>query len=271
ALPHLAHVSAVLNKPFIIFEDTEHATVAQKICLPFTDAVVTPDCYMRDFGKKHVRFNGYYELAYLHPNYFKPDPSVLDDLGLRRDDNFIILRFVSWGATHDICQHGIKNKMELVRKLDKYGRVLITSEGVLNTKLEKYKIKISPEKLHDLLYYASLYIGEGGTMATESAVLGTHAIHISTTAKYCGIFYDLNKYDLMWISDAENGAIGKVVEILQKNNIKKEGKRKREKLLKDKIDVTAFMIKFMEIYPESLKIMKKNPNYQDRFRLRRSL
>ncbi len=42
------------------------------------------------------------------------------------------------------------------------------------------------------------------------------------------------------------------------------GKRKR--MLSDKIDVTAFMIWFIENYPESVKIMKDHPDYQSRFK-----
>ena len=73
-------------------------------------------------------------------------------------------------------------------ELEKYGRVLITSESKLPAEFEPYRVKVAPEKMHDLLYYAALYVGEGGTMASESAVLGTKAIHISTTGKYCGVF-----------------------------------------------------------------------------------
>jgi len=37
-------------------------------------------------------------------------------------------------------------------------------------------------------------------------------------------------------------------------------------MLSDKIDVTAFMVWFVENYPESAKIMKENPEYQWSFR-----
>ena len=42
--------------------------------------------------------------------------------------------------------------------------------------------------------------------------------------------------------------------------------KRRKKMLADKIDVTAFMVWLIENYPESVKIMKKNPDYQLRFR-----
>lgn len=37
-------------------------------------------------------------------------------------------------------------------------------------------------------------------------------------------------------------------------------------MLSDKIDVTAFMVWFIETYPESKRIMEVNPGYQKRFK-----
>jgi predicted glycosyltransferase len=259
--PISAHISKIFHKPHISFDDTEHAKITDMLALPFTDVRCTPSCFKKDLGKKQIRYKGYTELAYLHPNYFTPNPAVLDEIGLSKDDTFIILRFVSWSASHDVGQHGIKNKIELVRELEKYGRVFITSEGQLDKEQEKYKIKVSPEKLHDLLYYASLYVGEGATTASECAVLGTHAIYVNTLRLGYTDEED-EKYNLVYnFSDGkrmEKQAFDKALELLENNNLRKEGKRKREKLLKDKIDVTAFMVKFIENYPESFKEMKEN-------------
>ncbi|KAF5432073.1 hypothetical protein C5S35_17585, partial [Candidatus Methanophagaceae archaeon] len=226
------------------------------------DAICTPSCFKKDLGKKQVRYNGYHELAYLHPNYFTPDPAVLDEIGLNKDDASIILRFVSWSASHDVGQHGIKNRIELVRELEKYGRVLITSEGLLDDRLEKYKIKVSPEKLHDLLFYASLYVGEGATTASECAVLGTHAIFVNTL-RLGYTDEEEEKYQLVYnFADKETmekEAFDKALELLENNDLKQEGKNKRERLLEDKIDVTAFMCEFVEHYPDSFDKQKEKP------------
>ena len=256
-----AHVSRLLRKPCIAFDDTEHSKWEHRLYVPFTDVILTPTCFKKDLGKKQIKYNGYTELAHLHPNYFTPNPAVLDEMGLSKDDTFVILRFVSWSAGHDIGQHGIHDKIELVRKLEKYGRVFITSEGLLPKELEKYKIKVSPEKLHDLLFYASLYIGEGATTASECAVLGTHAIFVNTL-RLGYTDEEEEKYNLVYnFSDEktmEKQAFDKALELLKNNNLRKEGKRKRERLLKDKIDVTAFMVWFVENYPESFEEMKEN-------------
>ena len=127
--PHITHVGMLIKKPSVIFTDTEHAKLANGLTFPFATIICTPTCFKNDIGKKQVRYDGYHELAYLHPNYFKPDPSALEYLGLTEDDPFIVLRFVAWEAGHDIGERGFdsKTKMQLIRKLENYGRVMITS------------------------------------------------------------------------------------------------------------------------------------------------
>lgn len=249
----LAHVSTILRKPYISFSDTEHARLIWLLTRPFMDVICTPSCFKKDLGKRQVRYNGYHELAYLHPNYFKPDPSVLGEIGLTEGDRFFIVRFVSWQASHDIGQHGfgLQIKRRLVAELGKYGRVLVTSEGLLPEEFEKYRITLPVEKLHDLLYYATLYIGEGATIASECAVLGTPAIYVNTLrlgyldeeeAKY-GLVYNFSEPDV-----AQEQVIEKAVELLQRGHLKEEWQAKRERLLRDKVDVTKFMVELVENY-----------------------
>ena len=255
------HVSKLMRKSSITFQDTEPGIYQHKIlCSPFTDAILTPSCFKKELGKKQIRYNGYHELAYLHPNYFKPNPTILDELSLSRDDTFIILRFVAWRSPHEVGLHGIKNKKEVVKGLENYGHIFITSEGKLEPGLEKYRITVSPEKLHDLLFYASLYIGEGSTTASECAVLGTHAI-FANTLRLGYTDEEEEKYQLVYnFADKEtmeNEVWDKALELLENNDLREEGKKKRERLLEDKIDVTAFMCEFVEHYPESFDKQKE--------------
>ncbi|MCK4824015.1 DUF354 domain-containing protein, partial [bacterium] len=67
--PYIAQVGKLIRIPSIIFTDTEHAKLANYLTFPFTDVICTPSCFNKDLGKKQVRYNGYHELAYLHPNY----------------------------------------------------------------------------------------------------------------------------------------------------------------------------------------------------------
>jgi len=260
-----AHASKVLGVPAIIFDDTEHAVWEHRLYTPFSDVILTPSCFHKDLGRKQIRFDGYMELASLHPNYFTPNPAVLTELGLTESDPFIVVRFVSWQASHDVHQHGIRDRIGFIRALEQYGRVLITSEGVLPQELEGYQIRVSPEKLHDLLYYAALYVGEGATTASECAVLGTHAIYVNSL-KLGYIAEEDEKYHL--ISDfsgrdyTDETVLAEVERLLRNPDLRKEGREKGEKLVRDKIDVTAFMVWFIEHYPESIDLVKDYPESQ---------
>jgi len=258
--PYVAHVGLFIRKPSIVFTDTEDAKLANRLTFPFATVICTPSVFKKDLGKKQVRYNGYHELAYLHPNWFIPDPTVLDDLGISKNEKFIVVRFISWAASHDMNLSGIKENSELsfIKKLEKYGRVYISSEKPLNSELASYSIKIPPEKMHSLLYYAHLYIGEGGTMAAEAALLGTPAIHIEAnasgqaTGSLCGNFIELrDKYGLLYYYPTQEDALEKANEILGNPRSKEEWHSKKEKLLAEKIDVTAWMTDFIERYPES--------------------
>jgi len=147
--------------------------------------------------------------------------------------------------------------------LEQYGRVLIVSEGALPEELQPYQLRVSPEKLHDLLYYATLYVGEGGTTAAEAAMLGTPSIFVSTLTGTMGNFIELEEtYDLLYSFIGSDVALSRVMEILKDPASKENWKAKRENLLKDKIDVTAFMVWFIQNYPRSFTEMKEHPEVQ---------
>lgn len=257
--PSFAQISRIFRKSHIALSDTEHARFHSWLTFPFSDVICTPSCFKGKVNsKKHIVYNGYEELAYLHLNYFKPDPTVLDELGLTKNDKIIIIRLISWTATHDTNHSGISHEMKIkyASELEKYGRIFITCEDNLGIEFEKYKLKIEPEKFHSLLSYAQLYIGEGGSTATEAAILGTPSIHISTTAKFCGVFDDLLKYGLVYTFDDDRKALEKAIEILNDKKSKETWMRKKDIMLKEKIDVTEFMTELIEGYPESFHAAK---------------
>lgn len=250
----LAHISKLVNKPCISFTDTEHDRFERLLSDPFVTTICTPSCFKKNLGKKQVRYNGYHELAYLHPNYFEPDSGVLDDLGLSKDDRFIILRFVSWSASHDVGQHGfdLETKKRFIKELEEHGKVFIISEAELGKKFDKYRISISPEKIHYLLYYATLYAGEGATMATEAGILGTPSVYVSSLVGAMGNFEELEKrYGLVYSFRDQSVALEKALQLLDDESSKALWQKKRGKLLDERIDVTKFMTEFIENYPES--------------------
>ena len=266
ASTYAAHVSFILQKPHIAFDDTEHSKYEIFLYRFFTRVILNPYCFQKDLGKNQIRFMGFMELCYLHPNYFNPDKSVLSLLGLQENETFILFRFVSWTASHDIGEKGFssESKISLIESLSEYSRIFISSESNLPTVLEKFRLQVPPEKLHDVLYYANLYIGEGATTASECCMLGTPAIYVNTLS--AGTLEEQVRLGLMYSFRNAEGVLEKALELLKKPNLKSETRQNRKNMLKQTIDVTAFMVWFVENYPESEKIMKENPDYQYNFK-----
>jgi len=198
--PYAAHVSALLDKPHLAFGDTEHATLTARLTIPFSSVVCTPSCYEGDLGPKQVRYNGYKELAYLHPTYFRPNRDVIDLAGLSSTEPYIIMRLASWDASHDLGDYGFGFKdddqvLSFVRELESYGRVVVTSDRKVGPPLDAFGLSISPELIHHVMAFAKLYIGEGATMAAEAGVLGVPWIFVSNRGR--GFLSDQqNRYGL---------------------------------------------------------------------------
>jgi predicted glycosyltransferase len=185
----------------------------------------------------------------LHPNYFTPNPQVLEKLNLKPGEIYSIIRLVSWEAVHDIHQKGIPDKYELISFLNQFGKVFISSESELPPDLEDYRLPTKPHELHDVLYYTSLYIGEGATTASEAAVLGTYSIYVNSLfvsnvddqEKRYGIAFQYNTPEISMEEIYE-----KITQILQDENLHQKKEMVRNRISKDMVDVTDFFIKYIE-------------------------
>jgi predicted glycosyltransferase len=243
--PYAAQVSKILGKPHISFPNTEHAKFALYLSNPFTDIICTPYFFKKDFGKKHIRFNGFNELNYLHSNYFKPDPAIVKELGLS-GERYVLLRFSALDSHHDTAAKGFGFKteeevMKFIKQIEKFARVVITSEINLSSIFDKYKIKVPSDKWHDFLYYATMYIGEGAKTASEAAILGVPSIYASNTKR--GYLDELEeKYDLAYTINDKEKAIAKAVYLLNDIKLKEKWRVKKERLLNEKIDTVEYMV-----------------------------
>lgn len=257
---NVSHVSKLTGIKSIIF--TDYPLWYDKVLThPWADIILTPTSFSEDLGKKHLKFDGYKELSYLHPDFFHPDEKIYDLMGIGQNERFVILRFASFDAAHDTNVFGLdfKTKVELVNRIKKYARVFITSAGKLPDELFQYKIPIPLEKIHHALYFADLLVSDSQTMTTEAAVLGTPVVRCNSWVgpKDAINFVELeNKYGLIYnFSDADL-ALDKCIELLKIPNIKAEWRPKRERLLNDKINVTDFLVWLAEIFDRKTNTMQ---------------
>jgi hypothetical protein len=100
-----------------------------------------------------------------------------------------------------------------------------------------------PWQLHAIMKNAILYIGDGATMATESALLGVPSIYISPLAGTMGNHIDLEHYRLMYsLKELPNERLLETIFSTPHSLWKSHQKN----MLKDKIDTTEFMIEYFE-------------------------
>ncbi len=254
-----AFSSFFLRIPGIVFTDTEprmnpSLSVQFKTFMPFVDAIITPSSFLDDLGSKHLRINSYKELAYLHPNYYRPNKEIFKLLRLKWNEDYVLIRFGDFEAAHDFGRRGFRlcDKILLLKMLSEYTKVFVSFEGKIPKEIEKYKLKVPKSRIHDVLYYAKLFVCDSGTMATESALLGTTVIRCNSLVgkNDAGNFIELeNKYGLIYNIREPKIAIKKAEELIQNPDLKSEWLDKRERLIEDKCDITKFMIQFIENYP----------------------
>ena len=269
---NLAHVSRVSRLVSIICDDDDDAVepLFAKYAHPFADVILSPQDTPRK-SKKVIYYPAYHELSYLHPNELTPDPSVLDDAGIKykigkdgqiKCEPFFIMRFNAFKAHHDVGVVGltIENKRKLIEMLSKKGKVFITTERNIDEEFLPYQLKVSPEKAHSLIYYATMLIGDSQTMTSEAAVLGTPAIRCNT---FVGRIHYLeeeeHRYNLTYGFRPENSEamFAKIEELLAMPNLKQEWAKRREQMLSEKIDYAKFLTWFIENYPQSAKEAKE--------------
>ncbi len=243
---NISHAGFLLRIPSIILDDTDHAYLAHLSYKLFATKIITPKSFKKNFGKKHIKINTYSELFYLHKKYFKPKNEVLKLLNLKNNEDYVILRFVSWNASHDKGVKYLSNseKKEIINYLNKKIKVFISSEYELDPEFKSYELKINPALIHDALYYSKFYIGEGGTTASEAAILGVPSIYINVLKM--GYIDDEIKAGLLY-QTINLRKIYKLIDNLLLANKNKYAIRAK-KLLKDKIDPTDYLIKFIENY-----------------------
>ncbi|MFT3754079.1 MAG: DUF354 domain-containing protein [Paludibacter sp.] len=269
-----AFMTRLTKIPSILMDDDDDEVEALivKYVHPYISAILSPSALEGKRARKDtVYYAGYHELAYLHPKRFTPDPAVLQEIGLSEGEPYFVMRFNVFKAHHDAGIQGlsIENKRKLVQYLEKRGRVFITTERNINEEFRKYQLLLSPEKVHSLLYYATMFIGDSQTMTSEAAVLGTPAIRSNSfVGRIAYLEEEEYNYNLTYgfRPDEFEALQAKIEELLSTPNLKAVWQGRRQIMLKDKIDVSAFYVWFIENYPESARIVKADPEWQERFK-----
>lgn len=252
------------NVPTLFFTDNELSTVPESaVLLALTTGILAPSSVnLGRFEKKKIGFNSYKELAYLHPKYFSPNPAIVEAFNPEKQRYFLI-RLVAMTASHDRGIHGItdENLQKLIQLLERYGRVFITTERKLPQQFQHYRLRIAPQDIAHALFYADMFIGDSGTMASEAAVLGVPSLMYHDFIGRLHVMKEKEqRYDLMYgFTTREFDKLhAKVDELMRKPHLKKMWQKKRQFMLDEKEDVTEFMLQTIESFASTAKSKYKD-------------
>lgn len=186
--PETARVSFGLGIPHLCVNDSPHSEAVAKLTVPLSAKLLTPyviplKAWLK-FGldkKLIIRYKALDPIVWLKD--FKPNPKVLSRLGISTDETIVVVRPEETYASYLLKQiNGKFVYMKIVRNLlEELGKdvvliVLPRYNEQLNTLKKAFKTKVLvPEKVVDatsLLSYSSVFVGGGGTMNIEAALLG---------------------------------------------------------------------------------------------------
>jgi len=253
-------------------DDAEAIALYAKLFFPFYTGIICPECCSAwRWDEKKIGYNSYHELGYLRPNQFEPNRGVVEQYGINTNSSYILIRFAQLTAHHDVGIHGINSRIaeHVIEMIKPYGTIYITSERPLEPQFEQYRIKINPLDMHHVMAFASLYIGDSQTMAAEAGVLGTPFVRFNDFVGRLSYLNELeNKYHLGFghRTDDLEGFYKSIQRWLDMPNRKVICETRRQKMLAEKVDYSAFLTWFIENYPDSREVMKSDPGYQFRFK-----
>ncbi len=204
---------------------------------------------------KALYFDGYKELAYLHPNYFQPDSQAVTRLA--GSGPFVIIRTVSMTASHDRGIHGLSDAQvrKLCQLIAPVAQVFISSERVLPADLNRLRLRVKPWEISDVMSSALLFIGDSGTMASEAAVLGVPSIFYHAFVGRLQVMEEKEThYGLMFNFHTTqfDALLSKVEQLLSIPDLKAQWRIRADRMLSEKEDVTKFILDCLQSKGQAL-------------------
>ena len=237
---NLSHVSYLLRKPSVVFDDDAEFKLTFYPYKFFATHIVVPHCIPIK-GKTILKYRGFKELAYLHPHYYTPDQKCLNEYGLK-PQRYVFIREVT-NTTTDYRGLKMGQLSEVVPYLKDadFEIVLSLEEKQLTKQFEDDCIILNEpvRDIYSLLHFAAFTLSSGDTMARESCLTGTPAIY--TGKKSMAVNKELEKKGCFFKVDNVSNVMQQVKEIIE-NDIKKETEYTIQKAIKNEWEDTTQVI-----------------------------
>jgi predicted glycosyltransferase len=253
--PYLVLLSRFLRISSITFDDTDYNPRLLPI-IRLSKYLFSPASYPHQFHAGHFRLPVFKELAYLHPNYFQ----------IKARDPQVFFRITRTDSIH----HSRASLLDLDKLRVKISEVRLTHKVLLSSELPELEFDkniqfANPTEIHNDLSRCSAFWGNSATMAAEAAVLGIPSVFVG--AEKFAYITELEKYGLLFHFQPEqlDLSIEKLQHLLAGHPLPDYFMEMRNQLLSEKIDMTSFLIWFVENLPDSSVLMEKQTDYIQRF------
>ncbi len=172
-------ISSWINKiPYICFDDDFEYKIPFYHANLFSTKHVIPDFILFN-NKKIVKYKGFKELAYLHPEYLDTSQQILDNYKIK-NKKYVFIREIESNVSLNYKNAAI-NVIDIVKYIkDKnYDIVLSLEDNKLKDSLSSDCIVLEEpvEDIFAIIQHASFAISSGDTMAREASLLCTPCIY----------------------------------------------------------------------------------------------
>ena len=255
---NIARTTRFFGKPSIIFGDDIEYKLLHFLIKPVATRIVMPGSAR---GKNLLKYNGFKELAYLHPNHFKPDKKALEPYNLNPYEYVFIREVSSASLNYRRMEMGKLSKIvDYLKEMNLKILLSIEDKSLIDLfKNHCIVLKEPIEDIHSLLSFAIFTISSGDSMARESCLVGTPAIY--TGGRDMAINNELIKMSCMFKVEDEN-YLEETIKYLIENDIKKEVEAKIKHAIKEEwVDTTQVILDVLlgTIYKDDSLIEKYKP------------
>lgn len=202
--PEMARASFGLGVPHVCLSDSPHAVAVSRLTIPLSSLLLTPKIIPREawvgYGipaENIIQYNALDPWAWLRD--FEPDPMILGELGLNEARPVVTVRVTESYAAYLLKKDVKESSMIrfMLNLLGRRGDLQIVALPRYQEQVEELrgaarKSIVVCEKVVDgasLLHFSDVFVGAGGTMSAEAALLG-----VPTFSSYPGEPYIVEQY-----------------------------------------------------------------------------
>ncbi len=258
----LAHSAFILRKPSVVFQDDIEYRLAYYPVKYIASRIVLPNCVPAK-GRNILKYKGFKELAYLHPNRFTPKEDVLKEYRLKPDNYVFIREVLNTSNNYKGLKEGALAHLCPEIKRMGFDIVLSLENKELSKKFEDHCIilKEPVSDIHSLMHYAALTIASGDSMARESCLLGTPAIY--TGGRIMSVNSELEKRGCFFRCEPDKEQIFKTISKILERDLKDRTKQVIGEAIKDEWEDTTDVI-----VNNLLSAIYRDDNLIEKYRIR---